>query len=425
MRFPNNICIRKNMVINIGFVGIFIVWMMTGCGTTLEVVPTTDMGSAVLKDVTEQPITEREDTDTIELKERCKEIALFCQELFFHAEKEESETFPNRTILTQDAVDNIEKKFADAGYPVINSDSKYPSYLENADGLLAFWDSVKDGEDAQQEMITVSSYACLYYYIFQYIDGQKRYVSATISWDESNHITITEIERQNVIDWGMTKEGDFYYQIYPFDRHWDAYNLIRLKSADRTLYDLNAEYILSIGYINKNIFLIHWSDIDYQDLSFNDLFEYLYRKKNGDYFNPEGLEFSNDVYWIPADLFEDTILPYFDISLNEFREKALYDDNSDTYPWQEINVDNVAYFPTLMPEVTGRRENEDGTITLTVDVMCLDRKADPLFTHEVTVRADGKGNFQYLANQITYTSDDALPDSNSRIPKQWHVENTG
>ena len=51
--------------------------------------------------------------------------------------------------------------------------------------------------------------------------------------------------------------------------------------------------------------------------------------------------------------------------------------------------------------------------------MCLDMKADPLFTHEVTIRTDGNKDFQYIANEITYTGDYELPDSKPRMSVQW------
>lgn len=410
---------KRGTIIKCFMNGTLLLLMLAGCGTVSELETETETGSSDVNAAAEQQIVEKEDADIEQLKGRCQEIALTCQGLFFDAETEEADNFSNSTLLTQAAVDSIEDKLANAGYPIMNSDSKYPSYLENAEGLSEFWNFVNHDENAQQEIITVSSYGRLYYYIFQYINGEKKYISATISWNENDELVIDEITKQSVLDWGITNEGDFYYQIIELDRHWDAYNLIRLKPVDHTLYDLNAEYIIPIGYINKNLFLVNWSDTDFSNLCFNDLFEYLYKKKTGDYFYPEGFDFHEDAYWISADLFEDTILSYFNISLNEFRAKTLYDDESETYPWQEVNVDNVSYFPTLTPEVTECRENEDGTFTLVVNVMCLDMKADPLFTHEVTIRTDGNKDFQYIANEITYTGDYELPDSKPRMSVQW------
>lgn len=399
--------------------GILFLFLFTGCGVITKSESRMEKGSSDFNTTKKQTIMEQEDADTEELKERCQEIALFCQESFLHAEREQSEYFPYDSLLTQDAIDCIEQDLAEAGYPVINSDSKYPSYLENPEGFSEFWNLVKSHKNARQEIIAVSEYGGLHYSLFQYINGEPIHTNATISWDENKEIVIEDIIKQPVLDWGMTKEGDIYYQLHPLDGHWDAYNLIRMKPVDHTLYDLNWKYILPIGYTSKNLFLVDWTYTDYNNLCFNDLFEYLYKKKTGDYFYPDGLEFREDAYWIPADLFEDIVLPYFDISLSEFRTKTLYDDERDAYPWQEIGVNNAFYYPTLTPEVKECRENEDGTVTLMVDVLCFDKKADPLFTHEVTIRTNEEGGFQYIANRITYVGDYELPNSKPRMSVFW------
>ena len=52
-----------------------------------------------------------------------------------------------------------------------------------------------------------------------------------------------------------------------------------------------------------------------------------------------------------------------------------------------LGVGNYApnAFWISVPEVTGIRENEDGTVTLTVDVVCEKKGNDDFYTHEVTL----------------------------------------
>ena len=127
---------------------------------------------------------------------------------------------------------------------------------------------------------------------------------------------------------------------------------------------------------------------------------------------------------IPAKLFEDTIFPYFDISMEEFREKALYDAENDIYPWQDISGDNVLYYPSLIPEVTECIEIDESTKKLIVNVMCPDYQTDKLFVHEVTIRVLSDGEYQYIGNQITYKSDIDIPSPQARIPVQrFSVDN--
>ena len=91
---------------------------------------------------------------------------------------------------------------------------------------------------------------------------------------------------------------------------------------------------------------------------------------------------------------------------------------SNTYPWQALNGSNIIYCPTLTPEVVERRDNEDGTFTIVVDVLCFDYKCFPMFTHEITIRPDGDGGFHYVANLVTYESEQGVPATAPRLKAQ-------
>lgn len=214
---------------------------------------------------------------------------------------------------------------------------------------------------------------------------------------------------------------NFIYQDEYLDRHWDAAHLLRLHSVDRTLYDLTLKYILPIGYHNVNLFLVGWETGDYGKLCFNDLLEFLYRIKFNDFLYAKDYPLYTTSYSysaIPAKLFEDTILPFFDISIDELRERALYDAENDIYPWQDISCGNVLYYPSLVPEVTEYKEVDEHTIKLIVNVACPDYQTDKLFVHEVIIRFLDDGSYHYIGNQIIYQSDIALPSPQPRIPVQ-------
>jgi hypothetical protein len=121
---------------------------------------------------------------------------------------------------------------------------------------------------------------------------------------------------------------------------------------------------------------------------------------------------------IPADLFESVIYKHFSISLDEFRERAYYDAENDAYPWQNPDCGSIPYYPELIPEVTEVTENADGTVTLLVNVLCPDKHTDHLFEHEVTMRIETDGSFQYLSNRIVYRGEIELPSPQARIEVQ-------
>ena len=358
-------------------------------------------------------------TTSEKLHLKCEEIAALCNELMKTGERETKRTFPNDTILTQAAIDDVEDLLAKSGYPVINSDSVYPEYLENSDGIEHFFKLADSGRTAEESLISVSLYNTISYCTFQYDGDEMYYLSTLITWDENGNYEISDTSKQKMIDWGMTYNGYFYYQIYPLDRHWNACSSIRLQPVDKELYDLYVKYLSPANYPSC-VFTKDWDKQSYKNICFNDLFESFYRTKYDDFVYakdyPQHADMSCSL--IPASIFEDTIFPYFDISLEEFRTLTLYMEDTNSYPWQELNCSNVIYCPWLTPEVTGKRDNGDGTFTIAVDVLCFDYKCFPRFTHEITIRANSDGTFQYIANRVTYTDEHGVPDTTPRLIEQ-------
>ena len=69
-----------------------------------------------------------------------------------------------------------------------------------------------------------------------------------------------------------------------------------------------------------------------------------------------------------------------------------------------------------LPEVIDIKENEDGTITLTVEAVCdMVICDDAVITHELTVRFAEDGSFQYLGNEILNDGIMQIPDYQYRI----------
>jgi hypothetical protein len=74
------------------------------------------------------------------------------------------------------------------------------------------------------------------------------------------------------------------------------------------------------------------------------------------------------------------------------------------------------YFGTSLPEVVSINENEDGTITLTVEAVCdMVICDDAVITHELTVRFAEDGSFQYLGNKILNDGITHIPAYQYRI----------
>ena len=348
-----------------------------------------------------------------------QEISKLCGADYLQAEKIPSE-YNEQDNIRQEDIDAMEETFSSAGYCVENSDAVYPDYLENTEGLNRFWDDVSKEQDAAATVWGIASTGSVSCRVFQFADGKGYCIHASGKWDDAGLLRLAYLEKKEILYWDMTASGFLYQDIY-LDRHWTAANLLRLRPVDHDLYAWTETYIAPIGYQNVNLFLLDWDSSDFGNVCFNDLLAQMYRMEHGDYLFARDYPYSEEPFYhsiIPADLFESVIYQHFNISLDEFRERALYDAENDAYPWQDVNGGNVLYYPELIPEVTKVTENADGTVTLLVNVICPDKHTDHLFAHEVTMKIETDGSFQYLSNRIVYRSENELPSPQARMEVQ-------
>lgn len=371
----------------------------------------------VIKQGTEQD----KDNNIEETKRACLDLANDYKQIVATLKEDEAEKEAQPMCFSQEGIDEIEAFLIKKGYPTINSDRKYPSYLENETSFYDFWQAVAEHKDATQKVFQVSETGGLICWYFQNIKEERSFTLMQIEWDEQEEPYLLVEEELPVLDWEMSEQDNFYFKIYPETRSIDAYSLIRLKAVDHTLYDLNEKYILPIGYLSNNMFLCDWSSEDYGELCLNDLFEFFYKIRNDAFFYVKEEQRILEPFLhvdLPKWLFEQTLMPYFDISLEELRSRCAFDLCKETYPWQEICCSNVDYYPNIEPDIVAYHQNDEGTLTLIINARCNSYKTDCLFTHEVVIRPLKDGSYQYLSNKITTKGTYELPIYTTRMPMQ-------
>lgn len=321
---------------------------------------------------------------------------------------------------TSENPDAQEAALIDAGLAVLDTDTVYPDYLANSDSLTAFWASVSAGKDSSVSLLRITEDQTLRHLFFLHEHGETLFFTTDAARDGDRKPYVLESGVMPVYDMELTDWGIFYYRIYPADDpHYIDYGQIRLQSADRELYDLSRKYVLPVGYQLVNLFLTDWQERDWGNLSFHDLLEALYTRNTGTTLAWE--QYPRVGYpsriQIPAALFEDAILPYFQISLEEFRSICQYDEAAGCYPWKPIHGDDLTvwHYPMCEPEVMRCTENSDGTLTLDIQVYSPELKTDRLFCHQLTVRPLDEDRFQYVSNKVTYVSGRGLPPSMPRF----------
>lgn len=322
--------------------------------------------------------------------------------------------------LLEDAgtdTDAAEQCLIKAGISTLDTDAVYPEYLANGEALAEFWNAACDGEDGQASLLRVNKDGSLRHLLFRHESGETWFYATEAVWSEGERLELRETAMLPVYDMELADWGIFYYRCYPEgDPHYVDYSQIRMHPADREAYDLVQTYILPVGYQMVNLFLCDWQEGEWGELSFPDLLEFLYGKYAGRQLLWEQYPGSTSCVWIPAELFESTLLPFFQIHLETFRERCGYDGETDSYPWRPVHGNDLTAwrYPMCEPEVVSWQENGDGTLTLVVQVFSPELKTDRLFIHEVTVRPLETG-FQYVANRITYVSDRGLPPAMPRF----------
>lgn len=256
-------------------------------------------------------------------------------------------------------------------------------------------------------------------YIF---DGTDMYVVASkYSWNDEDDAVLTYISYTRIKEWKYTEKGWFCYELcvpeFPeVSEMVDGSRLIRVQPMTKENREFSKKYVIGLGYQGNNLLCSNWDISQLDKLDYNGMFEYLYSMKYQKKYNSEDYPDG-----IPKNEFESLIMEYIPITKEQIREYAVFDEEKQTYVWVRLGCFNYAptFFGTSVPEVTNIKENEDGTITLTVDAVCeMILCDDAVITHELTVRFAEDGSYQYLGNEILDDGIMQIPDYQYRIPEE-------
>ena len=125
-----------------------------------------------------------------------------------------------------------------------------------------------------------------------------------------------------------------------------------------------------------------------------------------------------EVVGIPAEEFENVIMTYLPVTKEELKEWAVYDEQSNMFIWERLGCGNYSptHFGLSLPEVTEVRNNEDGTIVLTIHAVCDSVVCnDVVITHELTMKIQDDGTIQYVGNRILDNGIDNIPRYQYRL----------
>ena len=339
------------------------------------------------------------------VKDNEDEIIEICSQLYKKASEENK-------IADLETVRIIVNQFGENGYPAV--DSRNQINMTEPEKVVEFCEKVDAQEEAEITILEISYLGGFVKYDLHTKDGNVDVVRSYYGY-ENGEIQKEVTGRYQAEYWNYTEEGYLMFSGVWFSEELyvltlsgvEEHTALRVQPLDETYRELSRKYLLPISFERNNMFIVDWSEEDFGDLNFYDMYDILYPKVNGQYapyVADDNLSVSA-VYQIPKEEFESVIMKYFNIDSETLQSKTIYDSENLTYEYKPRGFEEVEYPEYPYSEVVGFTENNDGTITLTANVVFPYAGNSKVYAHEVVVRPLENGRVQYVSNRIIPSED--------------------
>ena len=348
-----------------------------------------------------------------EPQENAEEIINICID-FYKKAAEENKIADLKTIRS------IVNCLGENGYPAV--DSRNQINMTEPEKVVKFCEKVDAQEEAEITILEISYLGGFVKYDLHTKDGNVDVVRSYYKYENGN-MKREVIGNYQAEYWNYTEEGYLMFSGVWFSEELyvltlsgaEEHTALRVQPLDETYRVLSRKYLRPISFEQNNMFIVDWSEDDFGDLNFYDMYDILYPKVNGQYVPyaaDDNLSVSA-VYQIPKEEFESVIMKYFNIDSETLQSKTVYYSENSTYEYKPRGFEEVEYPEYPYSEVVGFSENSDGTITLTANVVFPYAGDSKVYAHEVVVRPLEDGGVQYVSNRI-------IP-SRSDYRETWHT----
>ena len=347
-----------------------------------------------------------------EADQQTKQIAAICRDLYV-------EEAAQGSCLSLETVRGIVDRLGESGYAAVDSENQID--MTEAEQVQRFCSQVDSRSEGALTVIEVSYLGEFTKYDMLTRDGEVDIVKSCYRMADGQ--PKGSILRYRAQWWEYTQEGylffggscltEDYYALYLSGTPISS--VMRVLPLDERCRELNRRYIAPIGYGRNDLFLSDWSEEDFGEIDFYDLYDIFHGLKYNRYvpYRADENAGTGAVYRIPQAEFEEVIMTYLDIDEETLRSKTKYIPDAESYEYRPRGFFDAEYPEVPYPEVVGCRENDDGTITLTVNAVYPKRRLSKAYAHEVVVRPLEDGGVQYVSNKI-------LPTEGNYEPI-WHV----
>ena len=340
-----------------------------------------------------------------ESQENAEEIINICIDHYKKAADENK-------IADLETIRSIVNCLGENGYPAV--DSRNQINMTEPEKVVEFCEKVDAQEEAEITILEISYLGGFVKYDLHTKDGNVDVVRSYYKYENGN-MKREVIGNYQAEYWNYTEEGYLMFSGVWFSEELyvlalsgaEEHTALRVQPLDETYRELSRKYLNPISFERNNMFIVNWSEEDFGDLNFYDMFDILYPKVNGQYapyVADDNLSVSA-VYQIPKEEFESVIMKYFNIDSETLQSKTVYDSVDSTYEYKPRGFEEVEYPEYPYSEVVGFTENNDGTITLTANVVFPYAGDSKVYAHEVVVRPLENGQVQYVSNRIIPSED--------------------
>ena len=313
------------------------------------------------------------------------------------------------TLNDLETVRGIVERLGENGYAAVDQGNQID--MTNPEQALHFCQAADEEREADLTVIVVAANGGFIKYDFHTVQGEVNIVRGYYQYEGGS------LENRSTVSypadfWQYTEEGYLLFEGSYYSEDHYAVSLsdepehvaLRVQPLDETCRELNRRYILQAGYGGNNMFLVDWTEEDFGDLDFYDLFDRFYPHI---YQRPVPYAAADDlsveaVYRIPAGTFETVIGKYLEIDSEKLRKGTTYFKEDGTYEYRPRGFDEGLYPDIPCPEVVSCAEHGDGTIELTVNAVYSKENTSKAFTHKTVIRPLSDGSFQYVSNRLVF-----------------------
>ena len=329
------------------------------------------------------------------VRNRMSELGALCKDIYIRADKGGS----SNIVLDEETVHTMTETAAEQGWAV--TCGSYDHNMLNYEEVDQALRDAAEGESSQTEFYVLTTSGYFRYFRLSAEDRELTVTYANAAYNDDMDLQIRQLEKFRVYDWEYTEKGWLIWEkALSKNQEMDMHSFFRILPLDEKCREMCDRYILPVSYFCNNLFLTDWDAGSMDRIEFNDLYEFLYEMKYGEKMDEEAAAGG-----IPKAQFEEVVLTYFDISVEQLEKYARYD-AAGVYPWEPVNAWNRVRQVQPFPEVVRCVEDQDGTLTLYVEGILIVAGDDCAFRHRVTMR-ERDGGWVYVANDIDEDSGNA------------------